>query len=204
VQLAAGDATGISKDKAKAAAEATRAFVEKVGKAGSVIEFAGDVSGVGPVKWLGKLLSTAGDASKKEERAPDLVSLKAKLTTALCELGHRFIVTIDDLDRLEPTEALEVLRLVRSVADFPNIIYVLCYDSEILSHSIKEAAKVKDGRAYLEKIVQLTVMVPKPEPFELRHWFSQELGQIASVDGYEERWVQRVAATQAWNISAGV
>lgn len=80
--------------------------------------------------------------------------------------------------RLEPNEVIEVLRLVRSVADFPNITYLLCYDSAILAESIKRGADVPDGAAFLEKIVQLTVMVPKPEAFELRQWFADELGKI--------------------------
>ena len=78
------------------------------------------------------------------------------------------------------------MRLVRSVVDLPNVIYVLCYDSVILAHGIKKAAKVKDGKAYLEKIVQLTVMVPTPEPFQLRQWFTDELYLVASAKDADE------------------
>ncbi len=125
----------------------------------------------------GGLLSGFGKAATKGE-ATDLSSQKADLTTTLKDLGHRFIITVDDVDRLEPSEVIEVLRLVRSVADFPNITYLLCYDSAILAESIKRGANVPDGAAFLEKIVQLTVMVPKPEEFQLRQWFADELGKI--------------------------
>ena len=94
---------------------------------------------------------------------PQLSELKDKLARSLRELGHRFIITIDDVDRLEPAEVIEILRLVRSVVDLPNVIYLLCYESGILAHSIEKAAGVESGQSYLEKIVQLTVMVPKPE-----------------------------------------
>jgi hypothetical protein len=72
------------------------------------------------------------------------------------------------------------------VVDLPNVIYVLCYDSEILAQSIERAAGVRSGKAYLEKIVQLTAMVPQPEPLQLRQWFSEELHQIASVKNEDE------------------
>ena len=180
VAAEAGNATGVSVEKAKAAAEALRKFTEGLGRFGSFVEFAGDASGFAPVKLVGKGIKAAGGAFGRKSAVRPLPELKNNLVRALKDLGHRFIVTIDDVDRLEPSEVIEVLRLVRSVADFPNVIYLLCYDSDILAHSIKKAAKVKRGRSYLEKIVQLTIMVPTPEAFELRQWFTDELHTIAT------------------------
>ncbi|MEM6462315.1 MAG: P-loop NTPase fold protein [Pseudomonadota bacterium] len=182
----AGNATRISAAKAKAAAEALRRFMSGLSKAGSAIEVAGEASGLGPVKWFGKGVKALGEITGKRPVPPQLSDLKDELVRSLRELGHRFIVTIDDVDRLEPAEVLEILRLVRSVVDLPNVIYLLCYDSEILAHSIEKAADVKDGQSYLEKIVQLTVMVPKPEPLQLRQWFTDELNLIASARDEDE------------------
>lgn len=186
IALKAGDATSISVTKAKEAAQALRKFAQRIGKAGAVVEFAGDISGLKPLQWLGRGFAGFGKSAEGDSVEPQLSDLKAKLIKALELLGHRFIITIDDVDRLEPKEVLEVLRLTRSVADFPNVVYLMCYDSGIISHSIKEAAKVESGRAYLEKIVQLTVMVPQPEPFQLRQWFSDDLHKIASVKNADE------------------
>ncbi|NDH63039.1 MAG: hypothetical protein EBY18_15630 [Alphaproteobacteria bacterium] len=186
VALEAGDATGVSATEARETAEALRKFAAGLGKAGAAIEVAGDIVGFAPVKWVGSGLKAVHELTKDKPADTSLGELKDKLVASLRSLGQRFIVAIDDVDRLEPHEVIEVLRLVRSVADFPNVIYLLCYDSEILSHSIEEAAKVKSGKAYLEKIIQLTVMVPKPEPFQLRAWFSEELRGIASTRNDDE------------------
>ncbi|MGN7802943.1 KAP family P-loop NTPase fold protein [Ensifer sp. 22521] len=186
VALSAGDATRISVAKAKEAGEALRNFMSGLSKAGSAIEVAGDASGFGPVKWFGKGLKAFGEMAGKRSASPQLSRLKDKLAKSLRELGHRFIITIDDVDRLEPSEVIEILRLVRSVVDLPNVIYLLCYDSDILTHSIEKAADVKNGKSYLEKIVQLTVMVPKPEPLQLRQWFTDELHLIASAKDEDE------------------
>jgi KAP family P-loop domain len=186
VALNAGDPTRISVAKAKEAGEALRSFMNGLGRAGSVIEFAGEASGIGLLKLAGKGAKAAADAAGKEPAPLPLSELKDKLVTSLRDLGHRFVITIDDVDRLEPAEVIEILRLVRSVVDLPNVIYLLCYDSDTLAHSIERAASVSGGHLYLEKIVQLTVMVPKPEPLQLRQWFSDELHLVASTKDEDE------------------
>jgi KAP family P-loop domain len=186
VALRAGDATGISLAKAKDAGEALRKFLNGLSKAGAAIEFAGKASGIGLVEMAGTGVKALGEVTSERPAPPQLSELKDKLVKSLRDLGHRFIITIDDVDRLEPEEVLEVLRLVRSVVDLPNVIYLLCYDSDILAHSIENAAGIKSGQSYLEKIVQLTVMVPKPEPLQLRQWFSDELHSIASAKDDDE------------------
>jgi hypothetical protein len=186
VALNAGDATRISVAKAKEAGEALRRFINALSKTGSAIEVAGDASGLGPVKWFGKAVKAVGEFAGKEPASPPLSELKDKLVKSLRDLGHRFVINIDDVDRLEPTEVIEILRLVRSVVDLPNVIYLLCYDSDTLAHSIEKAVGVKSGHSYLEKIVQLTVMVPRPEPLQLRQWFSDELNPIASAKDEDE------------------
>lgn len=183
VHLNEGDATPQTILKAQQAADAVRKFGKGLTRAGKFLKAIDVVvPGAGA---LGEISSGVGEALGKEDEAPDLAALKDKITTDLRELDHRFIITVDDVDRLEPKEAIEVLRLVRSVADFPNVIYLLCYDTERVAEAITSGAKVANGAAYLEKIVQLTVMLPKPEPFELRQWFEEDLRTI--IGGVPER-----------------
>ena len=177
-----------SRAQAIAVAEALRKFTVVICKAGDAVELLGSKAGIASVGWIGKLMNVVGKLLSCKPPEPSLEQLKHKLVESLTALGHRFIITIDDVDRLDPKEAIEVLRLTRSVADFPNVVYLLCYDSNILEHSIQKVAKVLSGRAYLEKIVQLTIMVPTPEPFQLRQWFSEELHKIASTKNDEESY----------------
>lgn len=182
----ASDAPRALPIKAKAAAEALRKFVAGLGRAGAIVEVAGDATGFSPLTWIGRCLKALRSYGKDKSAETPLDELKENLVRSLRDLGHRFIITIDDVDRLEPVEAIEVLRLARSVADFPNVIYLLCYDREVLSHSIEQAAGIKSGQSYIEKIVQLTVMVPTPEPFQLRQWFGEELQSIGSAKNDDE------------------
>jgi predicted KAP-like P-loop ATPase len=181
--LDGGDAGPIVATKAKKASDAIRKFIASISAAGDAIALLGESIKSPKVTTFGRLLAILEKPSKATSSKPSLEQLKREIIIALRELGRRIIITIDDVDRLEPSEAVEVLRLARSVADFPNVIYLLCYDRSILAHSIEKALKVKSGRAYLEKIVQLTLMVPLPEEFQLREWFSEELNAIASAGG---------------------
>ncbi|AWP59359.1 hypothetical protein B7P02_15645 [Bordetella bronchiseptica] len=94
--------------------------------------------------------------------------LKADIAKELGTTGCRFIVFLDDLDRLEPAQAVEVVRLVRSVADFPKMLYIMCYDRPVLAHALETGLGVQDGYLFLRKIVQQTFVMPLPEPFDLR------------------------------------
>ncbi|MEP2919477.1 MAG: P-loop NTPase fold protein [Sulfitobacter sp.] len=109
---------------------------------------------------------------------PTPSELKQKIAQKIQELDVGFVVILDDLDRLEPEQAVEVVRLVRSVADFPRVAYLMCYDREVLAQALKTGLKVADGDLFLQKIVQLTFNIPLPEPFDLRTQFRDEAKAI--------------------------
>ncbi|MGM0783585.1 MAG: KAP family P-loop NTPase fold protein [Pseudomonadota bacterium] len=104
--------------------------------------------------------------------------LKQEIGRKIQDLNIGFVVILDDLDRLEPEQAVEVVRLVRSVADFPRVAYLMCYDREVLAQALKTGLKVEDGDLFLQKIVQLTFNIPLPEPFDLRTQFLEEAKAI--------------------------
>ncbi|MEM8633219.1 MAG: P-loop NTPase fold protein, partial [Pseudomonadota bacterium] len=106
------------------------------------------------------------------EKSP--TELKSEIVDRIRSLDVGFVVILDDLDRLEPAQAVEVVRLVRSVADFPKVVYLMCYDRTVLADALSEGLKVKDGDLFLQKIVQLTFAIPLPEPFDLRNQFRND------------------------------
>ena len=82
------------------------------------------------------------------------------------------------LTDIEPAEAVEVLRLVKAVADFPNVFYLMAYDSSLLQNAVERHLLVPDGHAFLEKLVQIEFPVPLPDDFDLRGWFREEIDKI--------------------------
>jgi predicted KAP-like P-loop ATPase len=156
--------------------EKLRAFGSVSGTIGKVARAAGAM-GV-PVKWVATAAERSGEAAKQFLEGGSVSRRKSELVEALRRLSRRIVVFVDDLDRLEPREASEVLRLIRAVADFPNVVYVLSYDAEVLAKTLTTAIQVDDGAAFIEKIVQVSFRVPRPEAFDLRRWFQSEVGKM--------------------------
>ncbi|OJJ21121.1 hypothetical protein BKI52_11170 [marine bacterium AO1-C] len=89
------------------------------------------------------------------------------LQKAIKKSGKTFIITIDDLDRLRKSEIVDVLKLVRIIADFPNTIYLLSYDREYIVELIGDELSQKKAHTFLEKILQLEFKVPMPDSGKL-------------------------------------
>jgi predicted KAP-like P-loop ATPase len=86
---------------------------------------------------------------------------------ALRKHPQRIVVLIDDLDRLDPREVGEVLRLVKLVADLPGVVHILSYDRRRVEHALDTLGN-DDGNAYLQKIVQASIGVPPVGRDQLR------------------------------------
>ncbi|HBN5818193.1 TPA: NTPase [Escherichia coli] len=138
------------------------------GQIAPLVEFAGNwVPGAGFAASGLKTVSTTNLSARRKTTA----ELRDEIEKKMTRLGVNFIVVLDDLDRLEPGQAVEVLRLIRSVADFSGFHYVMCYDPVILGHAIEHGLGVTDGRVYLQKIVPISFRIPLPESFDLRREF---------------------------------
>ncbi|MBY6255164.1 KAP family NTPase [Phytobacter diazotrophicus] len=119
-------------------------------------------------------------------RKPTAAELRSRIARRIEELDLSFVILIDDLDRLEPLQAAEVIRVVKSVADFPRFRYVLSYDRDILASALSTALQVEDGLAYLQKIIQLPFSLPRPETFRLQETFIQDaIAVYLQVNGEE-------------------
>ena len=169
-----------------------RAFGWLAGSVGKLARMAGSFGLVG-----GNLVATAvesgGEAASQFLASAPVAKRKTELVEALALLSRRIAIFIDDLDRLEPREASEVLRLIRAVADFPNVIYVLSYDPAVVADTLTKSVQVDDGAAFLEKIVQVSFGVPRPEAFDLRRWFQAEVYQLFAEEIERRLFHQRLA-----------
>ena len=90
------------------------------------------VSAVSPDSSISKTLRTFSDLLSSNPNGIPLDDLKSKVSEHLRETNQKIVVVIDDVDRLDPDEIRMMMKLVRSIADFSNIIYILCYDDEIV------------------------------------------------------------------------
>jgi predicted KAP-like P-loop ATPase len=115
----------------------------------------------------------------REARQKDLTKLKSKLEKALRAFGRRIIVVIDDIDRLSADEIRQIFGLVKAVANFPNITYLMGFDREIAVKALESFQDLGKGKEYLDKIVQVSWQVPPPEDYMLPTLFVPSLNKAA-------------------------
>lgn len=123
---------------------------------------------VGAVASFG--ISTAAAFKPKDET---LRELRDDISARLSLLNRKIIVVVDDVDRLESAEAREVFRLIKAVADFPNTIYLVAFDREPLGFDKNYETDI--ARAFLDKIVQVPIYLPRPEAVDLRRILAKVL-----------------------------
>ncbi|HFK5575114.1 TPA: P-loop NTPase fold protein, partial [Elizabethkingia anophelis] len=73
------------------------------------------------------------------------------LNKLLSRLNKRVIVFLDDLDRLQPNEVFEVLKLIRNTASFDVFNYIVGYDREYINQALKNN-QIPNPTKYCEKI----------------------------------------------------
>jgi len=149
------------KGKAKAVAKALQPY-------GKVLKLAKLIPG--SEIFHGAIDSAADAASTGDKKTPDLEAAKSKVVKALTEFAHPIVVFIDDLDRLTPSEFVEVVRAIKAVGDFPNVVYVLAFDIDYAISALQQAGIAKSGE-YLDKIVQLRCTVPQASVTDMRGIF---------------------------------
>ena len=136
---------------------------------------------------LSKMLKAFSDLVDLNIDGIPLEALKSTISASLKESDHKVVVVIDDVDRLDPNEIRILMKLVRSIADFPNVIYILCYDDRIVEKAL--STDEYEGHDYLQKIVNLPIRLPEVNGFvainALRDHFLKVVGRTESND-YED------------------
>jgi predicted KAP-like P-loop ATPase len=150
--------------------------LEKVGEAfetyGEVLTPLGWVPVAGP--WLaraGQLLKTTSKAFGRSPVSAD--AQRQLIVSKLDGIGHRVLVIIDDLDRVEADQVRDVIRLIKLVADFPNTTYLIAYDRQAIENALSRSTY--NARAYLEKIVQVEHDLPPVAESALMELFFEDL-----------------------------
>ncbi len=146
---------------------------------------------------IGPIIKELHDAFKKyfkcftNQKEKDLETLKNELLKKLQNAPIKYIVFIDDIDRLNKKEIRLIIQLIKAVCDFPNVTYVLSFDKNIVADALSDEQCI-DGNAYLEKIIQLSVNIPTLTQEDLNAYLFKQIDSlIAHIDERDmdmDRW----------------
>ena len=105
---------------------------------------------------------------------PDYNLQAKKIDSILKKINKRIVVFIDDLDRVESSVIIHIIQLIRSSADFKNLIFVVGYDKGYITNAIKSVNDY-NSEHYLEKIFLNEFTLPTIDEETLKHYMTQSL-----------------------------
>lgn len=150
--------------------------IKKIGKA--ISDYAGAFEALSLVPAVGSgIVTILRSLAQVFKESPDLDKTRANLEQELIKANKKIIIVIDDIDRLNNSQIRDIFQLVKQVADFPNVIYMLVMDREVVCSALAEVHNI-DGNEYLEKIIQVPFEIPKVRKTKLDDVLFTKLNQI--------------------------
>ncbi len=155
---------------------------QKLGKkvmniGGSLLKFAGKTA-------LNKVADGVGDivegAISSEDKTSTISEIRDELETIIenCikkDNKQGFLFFIDDLDRIDPPVAVELLELLKNIFTLNNCIFVLAIDYDVVIKGLEPkfgkltASNEREFRSFFDKIIQVPFSMPvtsyKPDTF---------------------------------------
>lgn len=122
--------------------------------------------------WLSVLLSLGNSGKNLKQQS-------LLLKRSLQKVNLPIVAFIDDLDRLGGNEIMEVLKLIRNAANFPEIKFIAAYDRAYLVEAIKQQ-NIVSANYYLEKIFQVEYTLPAFNRSELISYLYDECSMFIS------------------------
>lgn len=150
-----------------------------INKYADLFDAAEEISVLPPIiKQVGKVLRFVARGHVDDDFR-DLQATKDEITKKLLEIDSRIIVAIDDIDRLSEKEIVAVFQLVKAIADFPNTVYLLAFDYNVVVNALS-TVQSGDGREYLEKIIQVPFEIPAPSIQSIHNTFFTRMNEVLS------------------------
>lgn len=78
--------------------------------------------------------------------------------------GRRVVIFVDDLDRIRPVRAMELLEAIKNFIDVQGCVFVMTLDYEVVQRGMVEKLgrdlQKTSGKAFFDKMIQLPFVVP--------------------------------------------
>lgn len=127
------------------------------------------------------MLEMKGESLTKSQ---SLEEIRRNLENELIKIDKKIIIIIDDIDRLTHQQIRDVFQLVKQVANFPNIVYLLSMDRDIVCEALNHVQQI-NGHEYLDKIIQIPIEVPKLRKIKLENVLFSKLDSV--LESYSEK-----------------
>jgi len=187
--------------------------IKKVGR------FLSNVANQAVVKKTGINVKDAVSGSESAAIFSEIAEVKADISMIIEKLlddsnnpYQKVVFFVDDLDRIPPSDAVEVLEALKNIFDIPSCVFVLAIDYEVIVKGLedkfgpKTEENEREFRSFFDKIIQVPFSMPTgaytieelltsklyeigiPIPDDLRHDYAKV---VSSTVGFNPRSLKR-------------
>jgi hypothetical protein len=150
---------------------------------------------------LGKAIDDAKETHDNENIATQMLNFKNEFIKLVNELlktdqnnrKQQVVFFIDDIDRIKPGKALELLESLKNFLDVQGCIFVLAVDYEVIQMGMTEKfgsdLQKASGKSFFDKIIQLPFVMPTTN-YQLGEYIAHllsESGYLGTKDGKAAR-----------------
>lgn len=99
----------------------------------------------------------------------------------------KIVIFVDDLDRVDPPEAVKILELLKNIFNIPGCIFVLAIDYDVVIKGLKDKFGERtpeneyEFRAFFDKIIQLPFLMPV-QNYDIGNYVNDLLRKIGFQD----------------------
>ena len=143
-------------------------------------------------------IKNAADGTKNESIiVAEIAEIKKLISGLIRDLINdeknpvkKVVFFVDDLDRIPPTDAVEVLESLKNIFDIPNCIFILAIDYDVVVKGLegKFGPKTKENerefRSFFDKIIQVPFTMPVGA-YDITSFLKEKLKKL-SVDVKDE------------------
>ncbi|MDA0754208.1 MAG: P-loop NTPase fold protein [Candidatus Marinimicrobia bacterium] len=133
----------------------------------------------------------AGNSNTIRELRESLSELVTDIRSRDSNPYEKIIIYVDDLDRIEPAEAVKILELLKNIFNVRHCVFILAIDYQVVIKGLKDKFGEQtpenewEFRAFFDKIIQLPFKMPMSD-YNIGHYVIQLLKDISFYSGEEE------------------
>lgn len=144
--------------------EKRTSFSRKIEAAGKALGTASHIDPSGILKSASDALQWVSEnLNPTDNNVKPLIQARNELIRQLRSLpeDYAIVVYIDEIDRLDDKDIATLFKALKSVGNLPHVIYVPVFDREIVTPALDRVTQQGRGNQYLEKIIQIPIVLPK-------------------------------------------
>jgi len=153
---------------------------------------------------VGKMLEDGATMPPADDLSQEMIKFKQNFQE-LAQIWaddekKRVVICVDDLDRVQPVIALEMLEAIKNFLDVDGCVFILAVDFEVVQAGMKEKLGIdvqkSSGKSFFDKIIQLPFNMPK-DSYDLEKYLGKLIKEteLPYADKIDKEYLREITAS---------